>query len=174
MAGKLPRPESPHRVEGVCHPNIESSVPCRKTAVAWEESLSQISRSVFRDVFASAEALAVPVRLQLSALLAAPGHPRAILPRQLASSRLPVDLQARAEIRRTVEAGITAQTIETLAPHRLAAIVPARFAAIPKSRLDPHHHSCGCSSGSMRPNRRRWPGSRSARSMDGRASGRDG
>ena len=68
----------------------------------------------------------------------------------------------------------TAQTIETLAPHRLAAIVPARFAAIPKSRLDPHHHSCGCSSGSMRPNRRRWPGSRSARSMDGRASCRDG
>lgn len=87
--------------------------------------MTQISRSVFRDVFAFAEALAVPVRLQLSALLAAPGHPPAILPRQLASSRLPVDLQARAEIRRTIEAGITAQTIETLAPHRLAAIVPA-------------------------------------------------
>lgn len=87
--------------------------------------MTQNPRPVLRDVFALPETLAAPVRLQLSALLAAPGHPPAILPHQLAWSGLPVDPGARAEIARLIEAGITAQSIQALEPHRLAAIVPA-------------------------------------------------
>lgn len=87
--------------------------------------MTQISRPVLRDVFALPETLAAPVRLQLAAQLAAPGHPPAILPHQLAWSGLPVDSGARAEICRLIEAGITVQSIQALKPHRLAAIVPA-------------------------------------------------
>jgi hypothetical protein len=87
--------------------------------------LRRISRSVFGEVFAFVETLTVPARRQLSALLAAPGQPLAILPRQFAWSWLPADAEARAEIRWTVEAGITDQTIKTLARQRLGAIVPA-------------------------------------------------
>jgi len=100
-------------------------IPCQQIAVALEESLKQTSGSVFSDVFAFPEALPVPARLRLAALMAAPGQPTAILPRQLASSPLPADPEARAEIRTAIEAGVTAQAIESLAPHRLDAVVPA-------------------------------------------------
>ncbi len=100
-------------------------VPCQQITVVVEDSLKRTSKPVFSDVFAFADALPVPVRLRLSVLLAMPGKPPAILPRQLASCLLPADPEARAAIRTAIEAGVTAQTIEKLAPHRLDAVVPA-------------------------------------------------
>ena len=113
------------RADVVRHREMEVSVPCREIAVVLEESLTQTWKPVFRDVFAFADALPVRERLRLSALMAAAGQPPAILPRQLASSALPVVPETRAQIRRVIEAGVTAQTIENLAPHRLDAVVPA-------------------------------------------------
>ena len=87
--------------------------------------MKQTSESVFWDVFAFPDALPVQARLRLAALLAVPGQPTAILPRQLASSPLPVDPEAREAIRTAIEGGVTTHTIETLEPHRLDAVVPA-------------------------------------------------
>ena len=72
-----------------------------------------------------ADVLPVQVRLQLSELLAAPGQPPAIFPRQLTKSALPVTPDARAEIRRAIEAGLAAEAVGKLALHRLGAVVPA-------------------------------------------------
>ncbi len=87
--------------------------------------MKQTSKPVFSDVFAFPDALSVQARLRLSALLALPGQAAAILPRQLASCLLPANPEARAAIRTAIEAGVSAQAIENLAPHRLDAVVPA-------------------------------------------------
>lgn len=96
-----------------------------RTTSGLEEPLKQASRPLVGEVFAFADELPVQARLALSALLAAPGHPPAILPGQLAASSLPVDLPARSEIPQAIEAGLTPQAIESLAHHRLGAVVPA-------------------------------------------------
>ena len=63
--------------------SVALSVLCGEPPLPQEESLIPTSGPVFRDVFAFAEVLTVQVRLQLSVLLAAPGHPLAILPGSL-------------------------------------------------------------------------------------------
>ena len=80
---------------------------------------------VLGDVFAFADALTVPVRLRLAALLEAPGRAPALLPGQLTSAPLPADRDGRTAVRSAIEAGFDRQTLVALEPNRLDAVVPA-------------------------------------------------
>lgn len=87
------------------------------------------------DVFAPVELLTVECRIQLMNLLAVPGQPMPILPRQLAAARLPVDPETVTAVRTAIESGLDRSALAAIGSRRLDLVVPALARADPDALI---------------------------------------
>ena len=86
--------------------------------------MEQTSQLVLGDIFAPVDVLAVPARLDLTALLTVPGRSPAIVPAELAARTLPAAREALIAVGEAIASGIGPPAISALREHQLDAVVP--------------------------------------------------